>query len=131
MGRSTSIVFSIRSMSLLLASAPTNLECCKLRSDGTRYALAFSRIRGRLRIRTNAFPHQATRLLRQPSVSLLCAAFPGAGHVTCNAMPTATRRTAMVDMRQLKELLLQSLEHERAGVEAYETAIRCAVSEDL
>jgi hypothetical protein len=38
---------------------------------------------------------------------------------------------AMVDMQQLKELLLQSLEHERAGVDVYETAIRCAVSEDL
>ena len=37
----------------------------------------------------------------------------------------------MVDMQQLKELLLQSLEHERGGVEVYETAIRCAVSEDL
>jgi rubrerythrin len=38
---------------------------------------------------------------------------------------------AMVDMQQLKELLLQSLEHERGGVDVYETAIRCAVSEDL
>jgi hypothetical protein len=38
---------------------------------------------------------------------------------------------AMVDMQQLKELLLQSLEHERCGVDVYETAIRCAVSEDL
>jgi rubrerythrin len=38
---------------------------------------------------------------------------------------------AMVDMQQLKELLLQSLEHERGGVNVYETAIRCAVSEDL
>jgi rubrerythrin len=37
----------------------------------------------------------------------------------------------MVDLLQLKELLLQSLEHERAGVNVYETAIRCAVSEDL
>ena len=37
----------------------------------------------------------------------------------------------MLDMRQLKELLLQSLEHERGGVHVYETAIRCAVSEDL
>jgi hypothetical protein len=36
-----------------------------------------------------------------------------------------------MQMQQLKELLLQSLEHERAGVEVYETAIRCAVSEDL
>jgi len=37
----------------------------------------------------------------------------------------------MIDMPHLKQLLLQSLEHERAGVEVYETAIRCAVSEDL
>jgi rubrerythrin len=37
----------------------------------------------------------------------------------------------MVDMRHLKELLLQSLEHERAGVDIYATAIRCAVSQDL
>jgi rubrerythrin len=36
-----------------------------------------------------------------------------------------------MEMQQLKELLLQSLEHERAGVDVYETAIRCAVSEDL
>jgi hypothetical protein len=34
-------------------------------------------------------------------------------------------------MQQLKELLLQSLEHERGGVNIYETAIGCAVSEDL
>jgi ferritin-like metal-binding protein YciE len=34
-------------------------------------------------------------------------------------------------MPHLQELLLQSLEHERAGVDVYETAIRCAVSEDL
>src|SRR6185503_9423849 len=56
------------------------------------------------------------------------------GHVTCNVRvphePVSTRRAAM-QMQQLKELLLQSLEHERAGVEVYETAIRCAVSEDL
>src|SRR5204863_2630444 len=32
---------------------------------------------------------------------------------------------------QLKELLLQSLEHERGGVLVYETALECAVNEDL
>jgi rubrerythrin len=37
----------------------------------------------------------------------------------------------MVDMQQLKELLLQSLEHERGGVKVYETAIRCAIAADL
>ncbi len=32
---------------------------------------------------------------------------------------------------QLKELLLQSLEHERGGVKIYETALKCAQNEDL
>jgi hypothetical protein len=32
---------------------------------------------------------------------------------------------------QLKELLLQSLEHERGGVEIYEAALKCAVHQDL
>jgi rubrerythrin len=34
-------------------------------------------------------------------------------------------------MEQLNELILQSLEHERGGVQVYETALRCAVNEDL
>lgn len=32
---------------------------------------------------------------------------------------------------QVIELLLQSLEHERGGMEVYETALKCAVNEDL
>ena len=40
-------------------------------------------------------------------------------------------RQHTLDMQQLKELLLQSLEHERAGVDVYEAAIRCAISADL
>src|SRR5690348_9801971 len=32
---------------------------------------------------------------------------------------------------QLKELLLQSLEHERGGVKIYETALKCVQNEDL
>lgn len=32
---------------------------------------------------------------------------------------------------QLKELLLQSLEHEKGGVEVYTTAVECALNEDL
>src|SRR6187549_580259 len=51
------------------------------------------------------------------------------GHVTCSV--TAHEENAMLNMQQLKELLLQSLEHERGGVNIYEMAIRCAVSEDL
>ena len=37
----------------------------------------------------------------------------------------------MLDEKQLHELLLQSLEHERGGVKVYETAVSCAVCEDL
>jgi rubrerythrin len=33
--------------------------------------------------------------------------------------------------KQMKELLLQSLEHERGGVKVYETALKCALNEDL
>jgi hypothetical protein len=36
-----------------------------------------------------------------------------------------------VNEEQLKELLLQSLEHERAGVKLYEAALKCARNEDL
>ena len=36
-----------------------------------------------------------------------------------------------VDGKQLRELLLQSLEHERGGVEVYEAALECAVNETL
>jgi len=32
---------------------------------------------------------------------------------------------------QLTELLLQSLEHERGGIEVYETALKCVINEDL
>jgi hypothetical protein len=32
---------------------------------------------------------------------------------------------------QVMELILQSLEHEKGGVEIYETALKCAVNEDL
>jgi rubrerythrin len=32
---------------------------------------------------------------------------------------------------QLKELLLQSLEHERGGVRVYETALQCVIDDDL
>jgi rubrerythrin len=37
----------------------------------------------------------------------------------------------MLDSQQFKELLLQSLEHERGGVKVYEAALRCAISEEL
>jgi rubrerythrin len=37
----------------------------------------------------------------------------------------------MLDTKQLRELLLQSLEHERGGVKVYETALTCVVNDDL
>ena len=36
-----------------------------------------------------------------------------------------------MDMRMVKELLLQSLEHEMCGVKVYETALKCAQNEEL
>jgi rubrerythrin len=36
-----------------------------------------------------------------------------------------------MDSKQLQELLLQSLEHERGGVQVYEAALQAAISEDL
>ena len=32
---------------------------------------------------------------------------------------------------QVKELLLQSLEHERGGIKVYETALQCVVNDEL
>ena len=37
----------------------------------------------------------------------------------------------MLDTEQMRELQLQSLEHERGGVKVYETALTCVVSDDL
>ena len=36
-----------------------------------------------------------------------------------------------MEMAMVKELLLQSLEHEMGGVKVYETALKCVVNEDL
>jgi rubrerythrin len=44
---------------------------------------------------------------------------------------TTPMETAPMKSRQLPELLLQSLEHERGGVKIYRTALKCAVREDL
>ena len=36
-----------------------------------------------------------------------------------------------METKQLKELLLQALEHEKGGVQVYETALKCVVNADL
>jgi rubrerythrin len=41
------------------------------------------------------------------------------------------REATFMNQEQLTELLLQSLEHEKGGVQVYETAIECAVHPDL
>lgn len=43
----------------------------------------------------------------------------------------ATARPTGTPTPQLKELLLQSLEHERGGVLVYQTALECVVNDDL
>src|SRR4030088_1609273 len=41
------------------------------------------------------------------------------------------RRRSSMEQSQLKELLLQSLEHERGGIQVYEAALQCAVNDQL
>jgi hypothetical protein len=36
-----------------------------------------------------------------------------------------------MEMKQFNELLLQSLEHEKGGVQIYQTALKCVLNEDL
>jgi len=36
-----------------------------------------------------------------------------------------------MDLRQFENLILQSLEHEKGGVKVYQTALECAVNDDL
>jgi rubrerythrin len=36
-----------------------------------------------------------------------------------------------MEMKMVKELLLQALEHEKGGVKVYETALKCVQNEDL
>jgi rubrerythrin len=36
-----------------------------------------------------------------------------------------------MEMKRVKELLLQSLEHEKGGIKVYQTALKCVVNDDL
>jgi hypothetical protein len=47
------------------------------------------------------------------------------------ASPGPIKETAMLDTTQLQELLLQALEHERGGVQVYQTALKAALDDDL
>jgi rubrerythrin len=49
------------------------------------------------------------------------------------ALPTGpvNERKPLMEMQMVKELLLQSLEHELGGTKVYETALKCVVNEDL
>src|SRR5687768_16442637 len=86
----------MRSMATLLALRLTGAGCCKLRSDGTRYALAFLADTRTFEDSNRCLPLKATRLLRRPSGTLFCAPHwcPPPGHVTCNVTSYRSRSTA-------------------------------------
>jgi rubrerythrin len=42
-----------------------------------------------------------------------------------------TPMEAPMESKQLKELLLQALEHEMGGVKVYQTALKCVQNEEL
>jgi rubrerythrin len=44
---------------------------------------------------------------------------------------TSTIGGAEMKQEQVKELLIQSLEHERGGIQVYETALKCVLNDDL
>jgi rubrerythrin len=44
---------------------------------------------------------------------------------------TSTIGGAEMKQEQVKELLIQSLEHERGGIQVYEAALKCVVNDDL
>jgi hypothetical protein len=50
---------------------------------------------------------------------------PRRGIFTLNPLETE------MNQKQVQELLLQSLEHEKGGVQVYETAVKCALRDDL
>src|SRR6185437_422648 len=47
------------------------------------------------------------------------------------AITTGSRKEKAMNQEQVKELLLQSLEHEKCGVEVYQTALQCVRNDDL
>src|SRR5690349_5790371 len=55
------------------------------------------------------------------------------GHAACSFRPPnqEAKMAQKLDPKMVKELILQALEHERGGVKIYETALKCAVNEDL
>src|SRR5262245_1156352 len=110
----------MRSIAVLRASRRASARRCKMRSG--RHALCISVLAD-----TRTF-EDSNQCLSASSHSAAAAAewrtFWERAIIVLDMQHT-------LDTQQLKELLLQSLEHERAGVAVYEAAIRCAVSGDL
>jgi rubrerythrin len=53
-------------------------------------------------------------------------------NITRSSIFTQHRTTGdPMNQEQMHELLLQSLEHEKGGIQVYETAIECAINDDL
>jgi rubrerythrin len=55
----------------------------------------------------------------------------GGPHVVPTVGPVNKDKERPMNQKQLTELLLQSLEHERGGVQVYETALGCVRNDDL
>src|SRR5712671_6168892 len=55
---------------------------------------------------------------------------PNARHAACSPA-SCPNQGGVMEAKQVKELLLQSLEHEQGGVKVYQAALKCAVNEDL
>jgi len=47
------------------------------------------------------------------------------------SIPCHRMEKIQVKQAQVKELLLQSLEHERGGIQVYETALKCVINDEL
>jgi rubrerythrin len=71
-----------------------------------------------------------TLILRDLQGCRYCLAAEQAQGLLAPACDSHRQEIAM-EMAKVKELLLQSLEHEMGGVKVYETALKCVLNEDL
>src|SRR5512135_1286359 len=80
---------------------------------------------------------QKTAMLRVSGVAAIGASSaskvttPGSGTSSRRRRHTASTKEKAMNQEQVKELMLQSLEHEKCGVEVYQTALQCVRNDDL
>src|SRR5262245_28905887 len=80
------------------------------------------------RARQALLAHRVLRLARGGTALAVIAI---ASALQSRAAPPNKATPMAVNEEQLQELILQSLEHERGGIQVYENALRCAVNADL